>query len=293
MKVLVLGSTGMLGQAVMRELELRGLNPIGVARSTVIRFDALSEPFGSLAERVSLASGDYVVNCIGWIPQKATDDKALDEQHALRLNVGLIEELDSYCQSSHVNWIQIGTDCIFDGDQGSYAEDSSSKTTDLYGLTKLAGEKFVNSAIFLRCSIVGPDAKSNSGLYEWFKAGLASGDDIPGYANHLWNGVTTIAFARLTAGLIKIKWTGAIKRHWIPDGFATKADLLRMFCKFHGTDPKKIVSVMATRSVNRVLSTNHEKQNAWLWSVAGYNQAPSIEELIREMVEEESRKRNG
>lgn len=293
MKVLVLGSTGMLGQAVMEELALRGMNPIGVARGTEIAFDALSEPFESLADRVSLASGDYVVNCIGWIPQKATHEVAVDEEHAVRLNVDLIKELASYSQSRSVNWIQIGTDCIFDGATGYYHEDSSPTPNDLYGLTKLAGEQFVDSAIFLRCSIVGSDEASQSGLYEWFKSKLASGEEIPGYTNHLWNGVTSLAFARLASGLIQTNWSEALKVHWLPEGFATKADLLRMFCKSHRVNPKTIVTTTASRGVNRVLSTNQQKLNAKLWSVAGYKQAPSIEELIREMVEQESRKRNG
>ena len=293
MKVLVLGSTGMLGQAVMEELAFGGMNPIGVARGTDIPFDALSEPFESLAERVSLAPGDYVVNCIGWIPQKATHEEAVDEEHALRLNVGLIEELDSYSRSRNIHWIQIGTDCIFDGADGNYDEDSSPTPNDLYGRTKLAGEQFVDSAIFLRCSIVGPDEGSKSGLYEWFKSRLASGGEIHGYTNHLWNGVTTLAFARLTAGLLKTNWTDALKLHWIPEGNITKADLLRLFCNYRGVKSKEIVSALAPISVNRILSTNQQELNARFWSVAGYKQAPSIEELIREMVEDESRTRNG
>ena len=293
MNVLVLGSTGMLGQAVMEELALRGMNPTGVARGTEIAFDALSEPFESLADRVSLASGDYVVNCIGWIPQKATHEVAVDEEHAVRLNVDLIEELDSYSQSHNVNWIQIGTDCIFDGAAGNYHEDSSPTPNDLYGKTKLAGEQFVDSAIFLRCSIVGSDEASQSGLYEWFKSRLASHEEIHGYTNHLWNGVTTLAFARLTAGLIQMRWTEALRLHWIPEGGITKADLLRLFCKYKGVNSKEIVAAEAPRSVNRILLTNQQELNAKLWSVAGYKQPPSIEELIREMVEHESRKRNG
>lgn len=289
MKVLVLGSTGMLGQAVMKELSLLELEAIGVARGTEVSFDVFGESFESLAERLSLTAGDYVVNCIGWIPQKATGDDSLDTRSAERLNVGFVEEIAKFSEAKKVTWIQIGTDCIFDGLQGGYSEDSLPSPIDLYGQTKLAGEDFVGSAIFLRCSIVGPDRISHSGLYEWFRSSNEMDTQITGFTNHVWNGVTTTAFAKLVAGLVDCNWKQPLNLHWIPRDQVTKADLLRLFARFVGADVGKVVEVRAARDVNRALTTRHSDLNEQLWAAAGYAKAPNIEELIREMVEHDLR----
>lgn len=285
MRVLVLGSTGMLGQAVMKELKLLELDAIGVARGTEISFDSFGESFESLAERLSLLPGDYVVNCIGWIPQKATGDELIDIRNAERLNVGLVGEIATVSKAKNLRWIQIGTDCVFDGADGFYSEDSSPSPIDLYGQTKLAGEEFVGSAVFLRCSIVGPDRNSHSGLYEWFLSSIGKGTEIPGFTNHVWNGVTTTAFAKLVAGLVECSWREPINLHWIPRDQVTKADLLRLFARFVGEDIGRIRGIRAARDVNRVLTTTQSGMNEQLWAVAGYGKAPKIGELIREMVE--------
>lgn len=289
MRVLVLGSTGMLGQAVMQELTSRGLDAIGVARGTKTSFDVFSESFESLVERLPLTAGDYVVNCIGWIPQKATGDVSLDTRNAERLNVGLVEEIAEFSRAKDLRWIQIGTDCIFDGVQGFYSEESPASPVDLYGRTKLAGEEFVGKAIFLRCSIVGPDRISHSGLFEWFRASSQIGFETRGFTNHLWNGVTTTAFAQLVAGLVERSWSQPLKIHWIPDDHVTKADLLRLFAGFLGAEVDNIVNVRAARDVNRVLTTIQADRNKELWAAAGFDRAPRIETLIGEMIKHESR----
>ena len=293
MRVLVLGSTGMLGQAVMSELKRRGLDPVGVSRTTSISFDAMSQTFESLMRRPFVGRVDAVVNCIGWIPQKASDDEALNTLIAHRLNVSLVEEIASYTQVHDLNWIQIGTDCIYDGLVGNYHEDSVSTPTDLYSRTKYDGEEFTASSIFIRCSIVGPDVGYKTGLYEWFKRMRVSGDEVQGYENHFWNGVTTNAFARLAAGLIETNWTQAIKVHWIPRGTVTKADLLRLFCKYLEGEVTGILPFEAPREINRTLGSKQESLISRLWSIAGYETIPTIEELVSEMVEAEKRVGDG
>ena len=89
----------------------------------------------------------------------------------------------------------IGTDAVFSGRAGPYAESSPADPTDLYGTTKFLGEVTSEHVMHLRTSIIGPELGSRRSLLEWF-LGHEDGDTVPGFVNHQWNGITTLHLAR-------------------------------------------------------------------------------------------------
>jgi len=60
--------------------------------------------------------------------------------------------------------IHVSTDCVFDGEKGSYSESDFSNVPDLYGRTKLLGEVAYSHCVTLRTSIIGHELTSNYGL---------------------------------------------------------------------------------------------------------------------------------
>lgn len=273
----------MLGQAVLREAQSRSIQVLPTFRTRGKRFDAVSMPFADFAEDADLNSDDYLVNCVGWIPQKASESHEVNSFLAHRLNEGLVQEISEAKQRRGFEWIQIGTDCVFDGKQGGYSEIEPLSPSGLYGVSKSAGEVFTTNSIFVRCSIVGPDSNSSKGLYEWTMA-QPRGMRIQGYTNHYWNGVTTRAFSKLVMGLVATKATGPLRAHWIPKDSTSKAELLGMFLRLNGDDSRRIVPVAHPETIDRTLSTTNPRQNSQLWKIAGYESVPSVELLIEEMV---------
>lgn len=283
MRFVVLGSTGMLGSELVRVARLSGLEVLATSREQEPRFDAFRQPFLDFAKQIELSEQDFVVNAIGWIPQKASGDVLVDRRDAYLLNNSLLADLSSAQKIVGFRWLQIGTDCVFSGKLGRYSETSFKDAGDLYGQSKIEGESHCTSSILVRSSIIGPDKRSNAGLYAWFKSQQGK-TAIPGYQNHLWNGVTTTAFARLAAGLAKSE-VSQMCQHWLPSDVVSKAQLLSLFAENLGFADDAVEATENPLEVNRSLITNNQEQNRQLWRLAGYDGVPRISELVSEMVE--------
>jgi dTDP-4-dehydrorhamnose reductase len=202
---------------------------------------------------------------------------------ATLLNTNLPHQLSRAKAQLGFNWIQIATDCVFKGDRGNYSESSTRDAEDLYGLSKIAGEDLSKGAIQIRCSIVGRDTRTSSGIYSWFKSASSKGP-VNGYFNQHWNGVSATAFARLSIGMLKNDWTNPVSQHWLPRDAVSKFELLELFGKSLGLRPSGVAPEQAADSLNRILITQDQKASEALWKLAGYSTAPSIDELCQEFI---------
>ena len=252
--VTILGATGMLGSACAN------LFP-DAKTPTRKEFDALkNEPNFS----------GWVVNCIGAIPQRVTNE---DEMQ--KLNCDFPRKLEN----SNSRVVQIVTDCVFSGKTGNYSETSVKDPVDVYGKTKSEGENA--RSLKIRCSIIGPD-KSNASLFEWVRQQPLNAT-IYGYADHFWNGVSTQIFAKLVKGIIDSEFWENATYHFVPKNFVSKFELVKLIAKRTGRNDLIIIKKNTGNSVNRTLSTVYPEVNQHLWELAGYSQIPTIEEIVEEI----------
>ena len=282
-RLIVLGSNGMLGSEVSRVAKESGLQVVEVSRFSDVPFEAESMDFEQVAVKLGLGETDWLVNCIGWIPQKSSGDEAADVHLAELLNTSLPGQISRSVKKHGFHWVQIGTDCVFDGKSGGYSELSPKNGTDLYGRSKIAGEALSDGAIQIRCSIVGRDVRTHSGIYSWFKSSIREGK-VNGYTNHHWNGVTTTAFARLAVGLVSQNWTQPVDQHWIPQDVVSKYELLQLFASSLGERADNVKRTAANETVDRELETVNPEVNSQLWAIAGYPEVPTIESLCQEFI---------
>jgi dTDP-4-dehydrorhamnose reductase len=189
MNVLVLGGSGMLGQALLRRLPLEGLSATTLRRA---EFDATNPSFS----RIDAVSPDAVVNAIGMV------NRRLDRGNAefLLVNSLFPRRLADHCTARGIPLIHVSTDCVFSGRLGPYVEGSTDHADDLYGRSKRWGEP--TNALVIRTSIVGPETQNFYSLLCWF---LGQAGPVKGFSNHLWNGVTTWELARIVAQLLNRK----------------------------------------------------------------------------------------
>ena len=273
----------MLGSEVERLSEVNSIPVVAISRSTEVPFDAESMEFEQVARKLGLSENDWLVNCIGWIPQKSSGDEKEDKRLAGLLNTSLPAQISKAKAQLGFNWIQIATDCVFKGDNGNYSESDAMDAEDLYGLSKIAGEHLSQGAIQIRCSIVGRDVRTSSGIYSWFKSAASKGP-VNGYVNQHWNGVSATAFARLSSGILKNDWTTPVTQHWLPRDAVSKFELLQLFAKSLELKPSAVAPVQATNSVNRILVTQDQRASEALWKLAEYSTVPSIDELCQEFI---------
>jgi dTDP-4-dehydrorhamnose reductase len=276
----------MLGSELSRVANEAGLEVLEISRSGSIRFDAASQRFTDFSKQIRIEEDDFLVNAVGWIPQKSSGNASRDAESAHLLNTELIEDISRASAEIGFRWLQIGTDCVYSGDRGGYSEDSEKDAKDLYGASKISGERYCSEALLVRCSIIGPEYNSTFGLYSWFKSASKSGT-VKGFQNHIWNGVTTNVFAKLAVGLSQSDLRSC-NQHFVPNSQVSKFELLRLFAEGLNL-PKRVVEPFAApEPVNRTLRTLNQDQNLRLWKLAGYDLIPDIDLFVREMIQVDS-----
>jgi dTDP-4-dehydrorhamnose reductase len=205
MKVLVLGATGMLGNAVFRVFDADAKHEVwGTLRSGVALrhfpqksharliagVDVLDQD--ALVSVLARVRPDVVINCVGLIKQLAD---AKDPLTALPINAMLPHRLARLCALGGARLIHVSTDCVFSGSKGAYLESDLSDAEDLYGKSKYIGELHdLPHAITLRTSIIGHELGSHFALVDWF---LSQQESVRGFSKAIFSGLPTVELARV------------------------------------------------------------------------------------------------
>ena len=282
-KVLVLGSTGMLGSAVAQMLSDSQNELFTTSRhgKTSTSFSAGSD---SIEDILISFKPDWIVNCIGTIKPHINESDSNSVLNAINVNSIFPAQLSQAASKIGAKVIQIATDCVYSGSKGAYLEADLHDATDVYGKTKSLGEVPAENMMHIRASIIGPELGRSTSLLEWFK-NQPINSQINGFTDHLWNGVTTHAFGKLCNGIINQNLFQGGKFHVTPKDVVTKADLLKLFSKVYKRSDILISDTVSAYKINRTLSTENINQSNNLWQSAGYNAVPTIEELVYEQSE--------
>lgn len=192
-KIIILGSTGMLGHMVY--FYLKSLNKYNIIDASFRKklhegsklLDVTKND--ELENYIKAEKPDVVVNCIGILIKGSQNDSS----NAIYLNAYLPHRLAKILRITGGKLIHISTDCVFSGKKGSYSENDFRDADDIYGRSKALGEVINEIDITLRTSIIGPELKQNGeGLFHWF---MQQTGNINGYTHVFWGGVTTLELA--------------------------------------------------------------------------------------------------
>ena len=287
-KVLILGKDGMLGTMVssyllsLKEYEIY----LTSRRDDYVNLDDSIRKFDvskdSLETLINDINPDFLINCIGVIKPEIEEDNKESVETAIDINTYLPLKISRLAESKNFKYIQIGTDCVFSGEVGGYFENSFQDAKDIYGKTKIGGEAEHSEKYLLRGSIVGPESGEGKSLLNWFLS--QNLNKVTGFSDHMWNGITTLNFAKIVDGMIKNNNFNTNIQHVLPKDEVSKYELLLYFKKYFNVDVV-IEESNSSKSVNRTLKTQNQDKNIKLWRDAGYKTVPSIEENIKELSE--------
>mgnify|MGYP003114219796 CR=1 FL=1 len=167
MKVLVLGHNGMLGHMVVKYLQSQEMD--------VVKFVGR---FPKDQKTLLEFKGNYIINCIGAIPQR-TDTFDINWYLPIWL------DLNAPCRVIHP-----GTDCEMDDDN--------------YGISKRIAADYIQEhgkqTKSIKTSIIGPELQGSASLLEWF---LSQKNEVFGYTKAMWNGNTTLEWAKYCEHLMQ------------------------------------------------------------------------------------------
>jgi dTDP-4-dehydrorhamnose reductase len=209
-RVLIHGITGMLGHTLFLELSKhKDLEVFGTARhpdfnrwpvfkdyENNLRPDVEADNFDSISRSLAAIQPTLVINCIGLIKQIwwGTDPLA-----AITVNAQLPHRISLVCKAARARLIHIGTDCVFNGKAGNYADDSPSTAEDIYGKSKSLGEVAYPHCVTLRTSIIGHELKGHHGVVDWF---LRQKGTVKGYARAIFTGFPTVELSRIISDYV-------------------------------------------------------------------------------------------
>ncbi len=148
-KALVLGgSTGLLGQALMSALGERGWRTLALGRKD----GDLLDP-GFMRERLLASRPDAVFNTVAWTQ---VDDAEDHQDEAMEINRALPDSLARIIFGMENTWLaHFSTDFVFSGEGSSpWKETDAPEPKSVYGSTKLAGEEAVREILPNRSCII-------------------------------------------------------------------------------------------------------------------------------------------
>jgi dTDP-4-dehydrorhamnose reductase len=193
MNILILGHKGMLGHMLVKYLTYKHYSIYTINDKY---------PTDEFKQYVLNFNGDYIINCIGAIPQKTN-------QFNINYELPIWLDINSKCKIIHP-----GTDCEIDNDDYGTSKRDASNYIKLKGLqTKI-----------LQTSIIGPELTSNYSLLEWF---LNNENDVKGYTGAMWSGITTLEWAKQCFNLIN-NWDEYKVENIIESTCLSKYDLLNL-----------------------------------------------------------------
>lgn len=221
MKILILGSNGMLGHMVKKYLEQ-------YHDIETINHRWPSEEFKTA---INDSSAEFIINCVGAIPQRTKD---------FDINWELPIWLD---QNFSGRIIHPATDCEMDDDE--------------YGLSKAKAADWImdygKRTKMIKASIIGPELNGHASMLYWFLSNK-DGSQINGYSNHMWNGITTYYWAKFANTIIE-NWNDYQKRTTLGSSCISKYDMCNIFNEVYNRSI--IVNPFETQdSVNKCLSVD-------------------------------------
>ena len=137
MKILVIGSTGVVGSAFRRNQDAN--DTYFFENHEMLEITDKDQ----VAARLKAKKPDVVINTAAYV---GVDPCALNPEQAFLVNAVAVKNLAEICSLLDICLVQISSDAVFDGKKGAlYTEEDQPNPINMYGMTKYIGELFAKN----------------------------------------------------------------------------------------------------------------------------------------------------
>jgi len=142
-KVLITGATGLLGRALVSTFQDKGWSVTGVGFSRASKYGLTKLDLTKRDEVTKFVTALKPQVIIHAAAERNVDTAAKNEEKTLGINEAATEHLAKLAKDLNSFFLYISTDYVFDGTKPPYRPDSIPNPINVYGKSKLLGEKAV------------------------------------------------------------------------------------------------------------------------------------------------------
>ena len=194
MKILILGSSGILSKTLQLYLSKKNIDFLTISRERNSNRNFYLKDisnFKNLEQLIFKIKPKYIINCIGVTKFNNTYK---NKKLTILLNTKMPIYLAELCKLNKIYFLHISTDCVFSGKKGNYSDNSYKDTKDLYGLSKNKGEVKNKFTATIRTSFIGPELNTKKSLLSWF---LNEKKFVRGYGKAFFSGITSLELSKI------------------------------------------------------------------------------------------------
>jgi len=210
-RILLLGSTGLLGQALLKEIKSRNLDVIGVARRGAdINFDISDQD--ALSALIKDGKFSVIINACAIVNYQLCEE---DKKSAYLVNSRPSAILANLAKEVNARYIFISTDGYYNGDKDfKHKEGDKILLLNEYTRTKYCGEVFTLTnpdSLVIRTNIVGFRGKRDMPTFvEWAIDSMKNGIEMILFNDYYTSSISATQFSGALCDLIDKKINGVI-----------------------------------------------------------------------------------
>ena len=230
---LILGATGLFGQAAMQEAERRGIEALGVARANA-DIDLEITDAKAVWKTLHDFRPEVVLNSAALIEIAACE---ADPELAHRINAEAVDALGVAAESLNARLVQISTDHYWTGDGGQqHDEEASVALVNEYAKSKYAGElaalKYKDSLV-IRTNVTGFRGWTDRPTFaEWCMDVIEEDRPVTLFTDFYTSTIDARGLARAVFDLVECRATGLF--HVASSEVLSKAEFIRGLAEVAG-----------------------------------------------------------
>jgi dTDP-4-dehydrorhamnose reductase len=213
-KLLVTGSSGMLGSNILTELndgyEVYGFDSYIADSKIKNRFEIDMTNSSQLRDMVKEIAPQMIIHCAA---MTGVDQCEKDYFEAYKINAAATKDLLA-AAGPRTRFIYISTDSVFDGSRGGYAETDVPSPLNNYARTKLEGEWFVEQMsadyVIIRTNMFGWNLVRGCSFAEWIFTNLSKGRQINMFTDVVFSPVSIYTLCCYIDKLLKSDFIGRL-----------------------------------------------------------------------------------
>ena len=215
-KIIVTGSSGMLGTALVDRLEKdKGLEVFGLdilpsqlTYKNQIIIDLMDGD--AVSRTIKKLNPDIIVHCAAMIDVDLCEK---EENKARNINFCSTRSL-MMAADSNTRFIYVSTASVFDGSQGNYREESLPSPLNYYAKTKLESEWFVeqnsNNYVIIRTDIIGWKLSGKKPFIQWIYDSLVRNEKIKMFKDVIFTPISVYSMAEDIYRLLSLEYCGRL-----------------------------------------------------------------------------------